>query len=601
MKPVSRSETPVGNDWLYEVKYDGFRCVLHWEDTGNIRLTSRNNKDLTDHFPEIIEACAENESLVRSSLPLKLDGELCVLNNPFQANFSAIQKRGHLKNKQSIRRAANTRPASFLAFDLLHYKGSDYKKETYQQRKSMLDDFFAITDLGGRIGFIEAYDDAETLGGIVFDFQAEGMVAKRKESIYHHGKGHHDWFKIKNWRTIHGFLTHYNPENAYFTVCIYEGEHIKLIGKCKHGLDSEAFQTLKKLFTTKGKKQDGGYTLPPAICASIHTLGFYKAQLREPEFVSLLPNVRAEDCTIEQLNIDINMFPNTVQLSNTEKLFWPDEGLTKGDLLVYIRRIAPYMLPFLKGRALTIIRAPDGVKEEHFFQKHLPDYAPSFISRLENNDAKVIICEGLDSLVWFANHGAVEYHIPFQTIEHDFPSEIVFDLDPPDRENFDLAIQSARIIKTMLDNLELVSFVKTSGNKGLQIHIPISNGGMSYDETAIFTQAIAETVENAYPEHFTTERLKKNRNGRLYIDYLQHAKDKTLIAPYSPRKTDEGTIAAPLFWEEVQEGLRPEQFTIENAVERVHLLGCPFAKYVEVGKEQKLDNVLALVRGSDKA
>ncbi|WP_449355008.1 DNA ligase D [Virgibacillus natechei] len=596
MKPIASAEKPAGKDWLYEVKYDGFRCILHWELNESIHLTSKNNKDLTANFPDIVAFCQEHVALVKPFLPLQLDGELVVLNNAFQADFASIQKRGRLKNKASIQNAAKSRPASLLVFDILQYKGSDCTRDSYQRRKSLLADFFTETDMKDRIGHIQAYDDVDKLGQIIFDYKAEGMIAKRKDSVYQSGKDHHDWFKIKNWRTIHGFLTLYHPENDYFTVSIYDNDNAVEIGKCKHGLDAETFQTLQQIFTTKGDKSLEGHTLPPAICASIHTLDLYKEELREPEFDKLLPKMEAADCTVERLHLDMAMLPPTVNLTNIDKIFWSDKGLTKGDLLIYIREIAPYMLPFLKERTLTVIRSPEGVDEEHFFQKNLPDYAPAFVESFEVDGEKRMICNSLDALVWFANHGAVEYHIPFQTVQHDEPSEIVFDLDPPGRDRFDLAIKAAGIIKPLLDDLDLISFVKTSGNKGLQIHIPIRAGSMTYEETGVFTEAIARTIENAYPNLFTTERMKKNRNGRLYLDYLQHGKDKTLIAPYSPRKTDDATIAAPLFWEEVEDGLDPGQFTIENAIERVKRLGCPFSSYFDVGRGQQLEKVLSLVR-----
>ncbi|PAV31428.1 DNA ligase D [Virgibacillus profundi] len=595
MKPKASSEIPAGDMWLYEVKYDGFRCVLEWE-KDVIRLKSRNDKDLTDNFPEIVDSCLENQSLVHSLLPIKLDGELVILNNSYQANFSLIQQRGRLKSKDSIKKAAASRPASFLAFDLIEQSAISLKNEGFSKRKDLLEKLLNKLSQANRLQFVPSYKNPNELWKIIFDYKAEGMIAKRKKSNYSAGKKHHDWFKIKNWRTIFGFLTHYDTKNGYFIVQVYENDSIKEIGKCKHGLDAESVETLKKLFAAKGKKEAGGYRLPPAICAAIHTLDMYKNEPREPEFASLLPDASPSDFTIQKLNLDMALLPPNVELTNTAKVFWPDKHLTKGDLLFYIREISPYMLPFLKKRALTLIRCPDGVTEEHFFQKHLPDYAPAFINNIRTDDGKLIICNDLESLVWFANHGAVEFHIPFQTAGSSHPEEIVFDLDPPDRDRFSLAIQAALLIKPLLDDLGLVSFAKTSGNKGLQIHIPIPKSSMTYDETATFTQAIAWTVENAYPDLFTTERLKKNRNERLYIDYVQHGKDKTLIAPYSPRKTDEGTVATPLFWEEVVEGLRPEQFTIKNVLERVQKLGCPFRGYFDAGKKQQLDKVLKLVK-----
>ncbi|WP_188454660.1 DNA ligase D [Virgibacillus oceani] len=601
MKPIASTQIPEENEWMYEVKYDGFRCILRWE-KGKVRLTSKNNKDLTPNFPEIIEFCQKHQSDISSLLPLELDGELVVLNSSYQANFSWIQKRGRLKDHIAIKEAAQERPATFMAFDMLMHSDKVIYNKPFDTRKKTLFDFFQTLNIGfnlsslKRICYVPYYEDPNELWKIIFIYKAEGMIAKRKNSVYRPGKNHNDWFKIKNWRPIHGILTFYDTQNDYFTVKVYDENNIMEIGKCKHGLDSEAFQTLKQVFYDNGTKQVDGYTLPPAICAKIHTLDLHKHELREPEFAGLKPNLAAPECTSSKLRLDMAMLPKDIELTNTDKVFWPKTGFTKGDLLVHLREIAPYMLPFLKDRALTLIRSPDGVNEESFFQKHLPEYAPDYIDSIQAGEEKLIICNKLETLVWFGNHGAVEYHVPFQKIESENPSEIVFDLDPPDRERFPLSIHAAKLLKQLLDELGLVSFVKTSGNKGLQVYIPIPENSMSYDETAIFTQAIAWTIEKEFPKHFTTERLKKNRHERLYIDYVQHGRDKTLIAPYSPRKTAEATVATPLYWDEVKEGLSPEPFTINNVAERVKLLGCPFTGYFEEGKKQDLEKVLALVK-----
>ncbi len=308
--------------------------------------------------------------------------------------------------------------------------------------------------------------------------------------------------------------------------------------------------------------------------------------------------MKMEECTIEKLKLDLAMLPEEVELTNTDKLLWNQPGFSKGNLLTYIREISPYMLPFIRDRLLTVIRAPDGVEAEQFFQKHLPSYAPDFVTAVPQQGETFCSCDNLESLVWFANHGAVEYHVPFQRSGSVMPLEIVFDLDPPDREHFQLSVQAAQLVKVLLDELSLQSFVKTSGNKGLQIHIPIREGSMTYEETAIFTQAIAFTIEKSYPDKFTTERMKNKRNGRLYIDYVQHGKDKTIIAPYSPRKTMEGTVATPLFWEEVDSDLDPTIFTIDTVVERVKQYGCPFGEFEKARVKQNMKNLLNMVRNS---
>ncbi|MFS0673215.1 DNA ligase D [Ornithinibacillus sp. 179-J 7C1 HS] len=599
MKPIATKDIPKGKEWLYEVKYDGFRCVLHWEKNGDIKLISKNKKDLTPQFPEIVSFCKEKEASLKKLLPLKLDGELVILNNPYQSNFSSIQKRGRLKNKDSIQKAASRRPATLLAFDLLEVSGLDLSQRPYEVRKNELHSFFQKgdfqIDVWDRIGYVEAFQDPKELWKLIFDHKGEGMIAKSKKSTYRAGKTHQDWYKIKNWRLIHGFLTEYDSKNDYFSVQVYQGENLYSVGKCKHGLSDTDFDTVRKLFVANGDKQGTNFKLPPAVSCAIHTLDIYQGELREPEFSRIAPDIKPEECTIERLELDLAMLPKSIDFANTDKYYWPDVHFTKGNFLRYMREISPYMLPFLENRALTTIRCPDGVHGESFFQKHLPAYAPDFIKGVGKGDEKLMICDSLDSLMWFANHGALEFHVPFQNITSKHPKEIVFDLDPPNKDEFAWAIKAGLIIKQLLDDLQLISFVKTSGNKGLQVHIPIPEGSMTYEDTGVFTQAIAYTVEGQQPELFTTERMKNKRNGRLYIDYVQHGKDKTLIAPYSTRKTLDGTVATPLYWEEITEQLRPEMFTIENVVDRVQTSGCPFRNFFQIGEKQNMDLVKKLI------
>ena len=598
MKPIASTTIPSGKDWLFEIKYDGFRCVLDW-DRDNIKLTSKNNKDLTDQFPEIVEFCLAKQDLLKSFFPIRLDGELVILNTAFQANFTEIQKRGRLKNPYKIKQLAEKRPATLMAFDILQINDVFLKNSAFEERKTQLR---KIIELIGRkehrISLVDTADSADDLWKLIFDYKAEGLIAKRKNSTYQSGKGHHDWFKVKNWRQIQGILHSYHVTNGYFSVNVWKDDELQFIGKCKHGLEDESLHTLKQIFLTKGTKQDNEYILPPAIVANIHTLDLYDRELREPEFNQLSVHTPATECTYDKLKQDLAMFPPNVDLSKLDKKFWSEPKLTKGDLLTYMREIAPYMLPFMKQRALTLIRCPDGVDGEHFFQKHLPDYAPEYVDYfMTEDDKRGILCDSLESLLWFANHGAIEYHLPFQKFAETMPIEIIFDLDPPSREKFHYAIDAALLIKKILDNVELVSFIKSSGNKGLQVHIPIPKNSLSYEETALFTQAVAWTVERMDPEKFTTERFKKKRGGRLYIDYVQHGKDKTLIAPYSPRKTTDATVAMPLFWEEVTRDLRPEPFTLDSVIVLVQERGCPFMNYFEIGEVQRLDKLKKLILG----
>lgn len=600
MQPIPTEKIVPKKDWIYEVKYDGFRASLLWS-KNNIQIISRNDIDLTENFPEVLAYCKKVEPIFTENLPILLDGELVVLNNAYQANFSAIQKRGRLKLKEKIAKISSERPATFIAFDLLQQGLKDYRQTSLKDRKKQLANLFKR--LEGKedmpLQMIKSYENYEEISTIVFYHKGEGIVAKRTSSLYVRGKAHSDWLKEKNWRKIHVFLTAYDLKNDYFQTGIYNSGATITIGKCKHGLSEEEMTSLKKVFMSNGEKEEQMMKLPPAICASINTLDLHANELREPEFAELLPTFTPEDCTKERLELDVAMLPEKVDISNEDKIFWPKNGLTKGNLLVYIREIYPYMIPYVQNRALTVIRCPDGIEEKSFFQKNLPSYAPEYIDFIEEEGKRIQLCNSLESLIWFANHSAIEYHIPFQTVDNMYPNEIVFDLDPPSREEFHLAVRASQMIKQLLDELALVSFIKTSGNKGLQIHIPIPIEQLSFDQTAIFTETIAKIVQQAEPTLFTTERFKKNRGGRLYIDYVQHGKNKTIIAPYSPRKTEKATIATPLYWEEVTDHLEPKQFTVQNVVERVQSIGCPWISHYETARNQILTNLLILIESNE--
>lgn len=596
MKPIRSEDLTMHDDFVYEVKYDGFRAVLVWT-KDSIQLFSKNKNDLAEKFPEIINYCQRNQHLMKNDLPIVLDGELVILNNDIQGNFANLQRRNRLTNETTIQIEAYTRPATLMAFDITSRKSVDLKKVTYLQRKQILQTLLQKIDCtnNGRLRYVPYYEQMATIWELVFLHKGEGIVAKRKNGQYQKGEQHHDWFKVKNWCTIHGFLTAYNTNNDYFTVSVYDQKVVRPIGKCKHGLNQETKNTLKQVFLTEGKKQGSEYSLPPAICVQIHTLDLHGDELREPEFSQLLPKLTPDKCTYQNLRIDLAMLPPTVERTNVDKLFWEELSLTKADLLIYLRNMSLYMLPFLHDRALTVIRCPDGVSGKSFFQKSLSSYAPALFNTRQTKNKDAIICNHLDALIWLANHGAVEYHIPFQTITSSFPSEIVFDLDPPHQQAFQKAVFAAKLMKQIFDDLQLKSFIKTSGNKGLQIHIPLPEKSLTYRDTALFTKAIAEVLVNEFPHLFTIERLKKKRKDRLYIDYVQHGEGKTLIAPYSPRKTQQATVATPIYWEELQDDLTPDKFTMQNVLERVQTLGCPFQDYFSAGQEQRLAKLQQLI------
>jgi bifunctional non-homologous end joining protein LigD len=603
MKPMlltSAGEWPTGDQWIYEAKYDGYRAILQWEEEVPA-IISRNHRDLSTLFPELIDFCKHSYPKVKPFLPLTLDGEIVYLENNFRSNFSVVQSRGKTKSTQKIRQASKQFPCQYIAFDLLMAKGEDLQRLPLVERKKQLSQLFGKAGIPGKTTFyhrgqiqcIESYEQGDALWERIKKHNGEGMVAKRKNSLWTSGKRTTDWLKIKNWRYVSVIVHTFNKENDYFTGAIYKDNQLMEVTAFKHGLSDEEFQTLAAFFQTKGEKtSDSIWTLPPSICVDIACIDFDGKKLREPRFHSFRFDLTPEKCNWKTFQNQLHPIPEQVEITHPDKPVWPKMNLLKVDYLLYLETIAPYLLPFLQNRVLTTIRFPHGVPEEHFYQKNVPDYAPDFVQTKRIDDIDYIVCNDLETLFWLGNQLALEFHIPFQTVDTDCPTEIVFDLDPPSVNEFPLAMEAALRMKAIFDQFQLHSFVKTSGGKGLQVYLPLPKNRFTYDETRIFTEFICRFLVDRNPQMFTLERLKKKRGNKLYLDYVQHAEGKTIIAPYSPRGNEWGCVATPLLWEEVKEGLHPNNFTIPTVMERVKASGDPFNHFFEAGEKQPLKEVL---------
>lgn len=297
---------------------------------------------------------------------------------------------------------------------------------------------------------------------------------------------------------------------------------------------------------------------------------------------------------------EIRVDGQMVTITHPEKLMWPQKGIRKVDYLQYLGTVAPYMLPFLADRALTVIRYPDGVGKKSFYQKNVPAHAPAYVRTAMHDGNEHVVCSNQATLLWLGNQGAVELHVPFNPVQQERPSEIVFDFDPPSREEFLLSVEAVLIVKELLDKLGVISFVKTSGNKGLQIYIPLPDGRYGYVQTRVFTEFFAHYLVAKEPKWFTIERFKAKRGNRLYVDYVQHARGKTIIAPYSLRGNEEALVAAPLYWHEVNRSLSPTHFPLEQICKRLEKGACPFADYQESKQKQKLEPVLAWIESANR-
>jgi bifunctional non-homologous end joining protein LigD len=270
-------------------------------------------------------------------------------------------------------------------------------------------------------------------------------------------------------------------------------------------------------------------------------------------------------------------------LTNQDKLYWPDEKITKGDVLNYYRSIHKYILPYLKDRPQSLNRTPNGIQHQGFYQKHAGDSTPDWIETIPlraesaNRTIDYIICNDLQTLLYLNNLGCIEIN-PWnsRTNKLDYPDYLVIDLDPSDKNTFDDVVDTALVVKQVLDKAEAPGYCKTSGSSGLHIYIPL-HAEYTYEQVRDFAEIIARLTEEQLPKITTTERSLDKRNGKLYIDYLQNKRGQTLASVYSVRPKPGATVSTPLHWKEVKHGLDPKQFHIQNTVERIEKNGDLFA------------------------
>ncbi|KAA0989816.1 non-homologous end-joining DNA ligase [Dyadobacter aurulentus] len=291
------------------------------------------------------------------------------------------------------------------------------------------------------------------------------------------------------------------------------------------------------------------------------------------------------------------------ELTNLDKIYWPDEQITKGDLLEYYSNIAPYILPYLKNRPLSLRRQPNGIKEPGFFQKDIGDSAPDWVKTVEihaeSTDKMVnyLLCNDLQSLLYVANLGCIEMNPWNSTVNKlEYPDYIVMDIDPSPKNTFEDVIEVALAIREILDQIGCEGFCKTSGSRGLHVYIPF-NKKYNYDEARDFAEIMASMVTEILPGLTTLERsLSKRKKNHIYVDYLQNRIAQTLASAYSVRPKPGATVSTPLEWKEVKSGLRPGDFTIRNILKRVEEKGDLFkgvlGKGIDIRKAlQKLESM----------
>ena len=576
---------PRGGEWLFEVKWDGVRAIAFVDDE-EVRLQARSGLRCERQYPEL--AVLPHHVAAKQAI---LDGEIAVLDPKGVSRFHLIQPRIANSDPNAVAHLVRSTPVVYFVFDLLYLDGYDLRDVKLATRRELLEQ---VVEPGTVVRISEAFPGAgEELLDAARENGLEGIVAKHANSRYESRRSR-DWLKIKvvtEQEFVIGGFTEPQGDREYFGALVLgvnKDGRLHWVGNVGTGFDhrqlATIFARLKPLITTKcpfdeRPKPERGMTWvkPELVCQVKFGSWTPDERLRAPVFLGLRNDVAAPEVTREApgellaasaKEAAINIDGHTLKFTNLKKLYYPDDGVTKGDVLNYYAGVASLILPYLTDRPLSLKRYPNGIKEAYFFQKDTPDSYPSWLRTQVIDEINYVFADDRASLLYLVNLGCID-HNPWMSRAGslDNPDYVLIDLDPQECP-YEMIVEAALLVKRVLDEISLAGYPKTTGGDGMHIYIPLEPV-YSYEEARIFAELISRVVVHERPQMFTTPRsVAKRQRNRVYFDYLQIGKSKTISAPYVLRAYPGAPVATPLEWSEVAPGLDPKQFHIGNARER---------------------------------
>ncbi len=567
-------DVPRGDAWRFEIKWDGFRAIARVQGD-DVRLWSRNGKTLEAKHRSVAEALPD--ALTRSDCVL--DGELCAFDEDGVPRFELFQR-----GEGAI---------AYVVFDLLELDGEPVIAEPWSRRRALLEE---LIEPGAPIVVLsQVYDDGEALLAAAHRRGLEGIMAKRVKAPYRPGRRSDDWRKIKLREEATLLIAGYTSgqgARARLGALLLATDDLEYAGNCGSGLSDEDIRELlvrleplrRETSPLRGAPKLGGvvrsrvtWVEPELACEVEFTEWTRDRRLRAPVFKRL-----AEEGVVQE---PVERPSRELKLTNQDKVFFPDEKITKGDLLAYYQSVADVLLPYLRDRPITLVRYPDGIAGKHFFQKQAPAHTPDWMrtvtlpSRSDGGgkDIRYVMVDDTDGLLWMINSGCIDVHAPYARADHfDSPDFVLFDLDPS--PGFTLA-QTGRVALLVRDALEVLGLravVKTSSSEGMHLAVPL-RPGHTYAQARSLVQLVAQALERAHPDLVTTEWDKSRRHGVL-IDSNQVGFGRTMSAAYCVRPRPGAPVSMPLTWAEVESGAfaraRP---TMRAALRRIERHGDPFA------------------------
>jgi bifunctional non-homologous end joining protein LigD len=605
-------------DWIFEIKWDGVR-VLAWIADGALTLRSRTGGEITAQYPELKslpEAFHAKQAI--------LDGEIVALDARGHSDFELLQQRMHVRNP-SANLAAQI-PVTYFVFDLLYCDGYDFRESPLLERKQLLQRLLHTSD---RFRYSDHQrEHGNELLELAKEQGLEGIVAKRADSRYVSERSA-NWVKLKTTKTVDavvgGWTARRSPDAPFGSLLLglYDGKKMRFIGHVGSGFDGKKQQDIAgKLkghatstcpFDVVPETNEKAFWAAPSLVARVKFSGWTREnRLRHPVFLALRGDARPEDCRLKSEvvpavspvlvhapevvgrvlnmkaqieaelfkghseNVTIELDGKRFRLSNLNKVYFPESGYSKRDLLAYYYRMAEYVLPFLKDRPLVLRRYPDGIEGQAFFQKDVREGMPEWLQTVavaSEGRGEVIhyaIANDRASLLFLTSLGCID-HNPWASRRQDLdhPDYFFFDLDPSDGTEFSTVVTVARALLEKLNELGLHVFLKTSGATGIHIYLPVEPV-YTYEQLRTFAEIVARMVTAEHPNLITNERSVARRPaGRILIDVHQNAHGRPLAAPYVVRAFAKAPVSTPLLPGELRASLRPANLNMKTVFVRL--------------------------------
>ncbi|UCI26776.1 DNA ligase D [Mesorhizobium sp. B2-8-5] len=601
-------DAPAGEDWLHEVKFDGYRMQAQIAGS-EVRLLTRAGLDWTEKFDGPVTGALAGLKC-RDAI---IDGEIVVLADSGVSSFPLLQA------DLSARRADRF---VYYVFDLMRLDGKDLRREPLVERKQALAELLGDQPDHSGLRFSDHFHEpGKVMLQHVCRMGLEGVVSKRADAPYRSGRGL-SWIKSKCTLRQEFVIGGYLPSDKTgrglrsLLVGFNEGGKLHYAGRVGTGFSGKVMTDLKKKldglkakgspFSAAVPKGKGLTFVKPELVGEVEFRSWTSDRIiRHASFQGLREDKPAEEVVQEKpKKAETGAKPGTktapkasagtvktsIKLSHPDKLLWPDEKVSKRDLLDHYALVWPRMEQFVVNRPLSLVRAPDGIDGQRFFQKHASPGMSDKIARMKDptDGEEILFIKDFDGLAALVQYGVVEVHIWGCTLDAlEKPDQIIFDLDPDEGVDVGKVREAALDIHKQLDELSLPNLVKTSGGKGYHVLVPLKPSA-EWDAVKDFAHDFARALEQAAPDRYTATLSKKARTGKIFVDYLRNGRGSTTVAPYSSRAKKGATVSMPVTWPEIEKGLAPNAFPLGDETTLKQLKKAdPWAEFFKLGKPLK--------------